>query len=569
MKGAVAAAVISALVLAGCGGSGAPRALGAAPAATTPAQQNAQATITISVPAQRVSASARKPQYVSPSAQSIAIVAGGITTTGNLTPSSPGCVTTPGAIHEYAIPTTGSQPNGITAGPDGNLWFTEHYGSSGNGTIAKVTTAGTFTEYPLLTFAGPTTIAAGPDGNLWFIEQAENIAKITPGGTLTEFAIPIPGGFPYPAPETIAAGPDGNLYSTSGNGNNNTQNTVWKTTPGGAFTGFAIPTALSFPLGITTGPDGNLWLAEANFGAGKIAKLTPGGAFVEYAIPTTTGSPAGIAAGSDGNLWFTEGIGNKIGRVTTAGTFTEFPVPTANSDPQAITAGPDGALWFTENNVGNIGRITTSGSVSEYPLPSSTSIPFGIASGPDGNVWFTEDQGNNVGRIAPPSLACSITATTPIGSSIAFAVTLYDGLNGTGNKLASNLVASNITPAGPNNVALVLNGVVDHIDVHLGLALIAAGVVNSVPVTVNARDKDNNIIVGPGNYVDANGNPLTIHLTDSDVSGATTLVPAALTAPAAGIALNYNGGAVATASVSATVSGGAIAGNITGATLGI
>src|SRR5438477_348283 len=30
---------------------------------------------------------------------------------------------------EYPIPTANSQPWGITAGPDGNIWFTEQYGN--------------------------------------------------------------------------------------------------------------------------------------------------------------------------------------------------------------------------------------------------------------------------------------------------------------------------------------------------------------------------------------------------------------------------------------------------------
>jgi hypothetical protein len=36
-----------------------------------------------------------------------------------------GRITTEGTITEYPIPTPDSGPNGITAGPDGALWFTE------------------------------------------------------------------------------------------------------------------------------------------------------------------------------------------------------------------------------------------------------------------------------------------------------------------------------------------------------------------------------------------------------------------------------------------------------------
>ena len=66
---------------------------------------------------------------------------------------------------EYPIPTSGSVPNGITAGPDGNLWFAERLGVK----IGKITTAGVITEFPVPTFGSyPNGITAGPDGNLWF-----------------------------------------------------------------------------------------------------------------------------------------------------------------------------------------------------------------------------------------------------------------------------------------------------------------------------------------------------------------------------------------------------------------
>ncbi|MHB8178802.1 MAG: hypothetical protein ACYDA5_09160 [Vulcanimicrobiaceae bacterium] len=44
----------------------------------------------------------------------------------------------PGTIAEYPIPTASAQPYGITAGPDGNLWFTEYREYRGN-KIGKIT----------------------------------------------------------------------------------------------------------------------------------------------------------------------------------------------------------------------------------------------------------------------------------------------------------------------------------------------------------------------------------------------------------------------------------------------
>ena len=70
---------------------------------------------------------------------------------------------------EYSIPTANSVPEGITWGPDGNLWFTEEAGK-----IARITTAGTITEYSTPAGVSPGDIALGADGNLWFTELNEN-----------------------------------------------------------------------------------------------------------------------------------------------------------------------------------------------------------------------------------------------------------------------------------------------------------------------------------------------------------------------------------------------------------
>src|SRR5260370_27786382 len=74
------------------------------------------------------------------------------------------------------------------------------------------------------------------------------------------------------------------------------------------------------------------------------------GTITEFPIPTANNDPLGITAGPDSNLWFTERGSNKIGRITTSGTIKEFPLATANGDPWGITAAPDGNLWFTEGS---------------------------------------------------------------------------------------------------------------------------------------------------------------------------------------------------------------------------
>jgi virginiamycin B lyase len=71
-------------------------------------------------------------------------------------------------------------PYGITAGPDGNLWFTDEGNlSAGSGKIGRITTSGAITEFGSL--SNPTQITPGPDGNLWFTETGNGkIGRIVP-----------------------------------------------------------------------------------------------------------------------------------------------------------------------------------------------------------------------------------------------------------------------------------------------------------------------------------------------------------------------------------------------------
>jgi streptogramin lyase len=54
-----------------------------------------------------------------------------------------GRITPSGAFAEFPIPTANGGPWGITAGPDGNLWFTEAVATK----IRRITTAGSAMEF--------------------------------------------------------------------------------------------------------------------------------------------------------------------------------------------------------------------------------------------------------------------------------------------------------------------------------------------------------------------------------------------------------------------------------------
>ena len=84
-------------------------------------------------------------------------------------------------ITEYSAGiTNGAAPQFITAGPDGNLWFTE----PGASRIGRITPRGVVTEFSagITANALPFGITAGPDGNLWFTESSGiQIGRITTG----------------------------------------------------------------------------------------------------------------------------------------------------------------------------------------------------------------------------------------------------------------------------------------------------------------------------------------------------------------------------------------------------
>jgi hypothetical protein len=193
---------------------------------------------------------------------------------------------------EYALPNSGSQPENIVAGPDGNLWFTEFSGNR----IGKIGTGGSLHEYALPNAgSGPDGITVGPDGNLWFTEYTGGrLGSISTAGVLTEYALPTSGSHP----ETIVAG-----------------------------------------------PDGALWFTESS--AGNLGRITTAGAVLEFPVPSGTGAgvPDGIALGSDRNLWFTEFSANRVGRLIPA-PVNVLLTPTRPA-PAAVTAVQGATVLWT------------------------------------------------------------------------------------------------------------------------------------------------------------------------------------------------------------------------------
>ena len=226
--------------------------------------------------------------------------------------------------------------------------------------IGRLTPTGKITEFSLgFSVFAVGGITAGPDGNVYFTvgdNNGEQVGRITPAGNISFLAVP--GGV---NPGAITTGPDGNLWVTDPD-----DGQIIRLTPAtDVATTFALPSGnLGSQGGITAGPDGNLWFTGTTF----IGRITTKGAITEFALPTKDSSPA-RHHGRPGRqpLFRRSSPGAGIGRITTSGVITEIPVPASGG----ITAGPDGNIWVTED--GKVARLVIpQPPVTLPPAPASS-----------------------------------------------------------------------------------------------------------------------------------------------------------------------------------------------------
>jgi streptogramin lyase len=213
--------------------------------------------------------------------------------------------------------TAESSPTGIAA--DGaDLWFTQPLPAATPQIGELDTTTGKITEFPAPSAMSEVSsqIVLGSDGHLWFTELG-NIGIFSTSGSLVN-QIPLPGGSNEQA-LSIAAGPGGTIWYTAGYFNAGhtafTSSAVGVISASAPGTPAEIPLSSSTaPLGITAGPDGNVWFTVPSHAttAGTIDEISGGTITRTLAIPTTvvaTPSPVAITTGHDGNLWFADGSG--------------------------------------------------------------------------------------------------------------------------------------------------------------------------------------------------------------------------------------------------------------------
>ena len=226
------------------------------------------------------------------------------------------------------IPTPSSSLDGITAGPDGNLWFTE----AQSATDRADHTAGVDHRVPAPAqpAAGPSGIAAGPDGNLWFTEisRGNTIGRITTAGVVTEFS---PGSRrrrpsgSRPGPTATSGSPSGRRARSAGS----PRPASSPSSPGLT----ADSRALRRSRPVRTATSGSRSRRQDRADHHRRGRHRVHTSAIPSASPS--GSPPGPTATSGSPK-----SAGKIGRITTAGVVTEFPHGVAVGRPRSGSPRP-------------------------------------------------------------------------------------------------------------------------------------------------------------------------------------------------------------------------------------
>lgn len=382
------------------------------------------------------------------------------------------------------------------------------------------------------------SMASGPDGNVWFAyfnatSPGGGLRAMTPGGNQVAGSYPLPVALfplPYQDPQSIVTGPDGRLWFTQGEGPQATA-IVGAITTTGAYSAYALP-AGSTGTGITSGANNDMWIVAGS----AILNMTVTGTVRSFPLPAGTTAQGAPTLGPDGAVWFaaTQGGAGAIGRMTASGSLSVFPLalppgakpgwsvmatalgvsptnviwaPVVSANPAGtasvaamvavqttgamgtvatlpnyscifdceVVSAPDGNGWTTSGNA--ILRVTPGGVVTTYTVVTKLgkAQPTGLVVGPDRNLWFTDGVQGNVGELA-------MKGGTPLPAAKASMLNGYRGTAATRGKKVSIVFEAGQSAAGASKITLTRG----RTTVVLWKGTVQPGATRSVAATVPA-----------------------------------------------------------------------------------
>jgi uncharacterized repeat protein (TIGR03803 family) len=329
---------------------------------------------------------------------------------------------------------TGAYPDAaLVLGPDGALYGSAYSGgTSGNGTLFRVETNGTFTklhDFNSTDGANPeAALVLGPDGALYGSTYGGGtngygtLFRLETNGTFTKLHDfnGTDGSGPVAA---MVVGPDGALYgSTEYGGTNYYYGTLFRVDTNGAFAslhdfnGFDgwYPSA---PLAV--GPDGALYgttYNSGNYGAGTLFRAEINGNItLLYHFDGSNGAnpSAALVVGPDGALYGSTYSGGASGNGTLfrletngiAAKLHDFNGTDGSGPSAALVVGPDGVLYGSTygggvSSNGTLFRVDTDGSfanVHDFSGTDGSGPAAGLVAGPDGALYGSASGGGTNG----------------------------------------------------------------------------------------------------------------------------------------------------------------------------
>lgn len=320
-------------------------------------------------------------------------------------------------------------------------------GAVGNGQGGLGGDGGPATE---ASFGSPDSVAVAPDGSLLVLGAYGRIRQVAPNGIIStvagagyETAEGIPAAQTgFWTPTDLAFGPDGSLYVCEYGGHRvrriDRDGLVWTVAGSWGAWGYsgdggpATEARLNSPVGIATGPDGSLYIADG--GNRVVRRVSPDGTIHTVAGTENSETLAALAVNGDGTLYVGTTAG--IQTVSRDGKVRHFAggdstvldgalaVDTRFGNPglQDLALGRAGEVYVVLYDYGyapNVhpgrvvrriepdGRVfTVAGSVvsgnsgdGDTPRKALFQIPAGAAVGPDGSLYVADSYDNRVRRI--------------------------------------------------------------------------------------------------------------------------------------------------------------------------
>jgi virginiamycin B lyase len=273
-----------------------------------------------------------------------------------------------------------------TAAPDqsGNVWFTQVDGKK----IGQLQiSSGQVKEYPLSPGYAPHGITAGPDGIVWFAGYPSVLGRIDPKTeTLEEIPVPdMDNGSPT-MPHSVIVAADGKVWLTESDRMGQERGSFSSYDPvTGEFSRYLFEKGDS-PYGIIE-HGGLIWFALIR--PGKIGFLDPQtGEMKTFNTPTPDSGVRRLRFDRKGRLWFGEWGTDKIGMFDpSTQQFTEYDLPFPSS-PYGVYTDSKGYVWLATHARDSFIRFDPEKEeIVEYPLPLG-SIIRDIWPDQEGRMWF-------------------------------------------------------------------------------------------------------------------------------------------------------------------------------------